>query len=219
MLPSFHNPELLQTALTHRSALNETRQGRLQSYERLEFLGDAVLELAVSEFLYAQFPKADEGALTSYRSALVKTDSLAKVAGQLKLGELVKISKGELRSGGRTNKNILADVFEALIGALYLDQGYRAVMSFLETVLLPNLADILRFHEYKDAKSLLQEKVQAKGLRTPQYRVTQTRGPDHSKHFTVQVTIGGKVIAHGEGASKQTAEQEAAQIALEDFTK
>lgn len=219
MLPTFANSSLLTTALTHKSALNEPRWQHAQSYERLEFLGDAVLELAVSHYLYARFPDANEGVLTNYRSALVKTESLAAVAITLQLGDRIHMSKGESRSGGRANKSILADVLEAIIGALYIDQGFAAVESFLHQHLFPQLDTILQAHAYKDAKSTLQETVQAQGLSAPTYKVLQATGPDHSKQFTIQVLINGQVAGQGEGPSKQIAQQQAAQLALEAFGK
>lgn len=219
MLPVFHNQTLLTSALTHKSALNEPRWQQAQSYERLEFLGDAVLELAVSHYLYQRFPDANEGVLTNYRSALVKTESLASVAQTLQLGPQIHMSKGESKSGGRENKSILADVLEALIGALYLDQGFPEVISFLKQHLFPSLDEILSEHAYKDAKSTLQETVQAQGLSAPTYKVIRAVGPDHSKQFTIQVLINGTVAGQGEGPSKQLAQQQAAQIALEAFTK
>jgi ribonuclease-3 len=217
MLPTFNNDSLFQTALTHRSALNENSQAK-DSNERLEFLGDAVLELLTTKFLFNSFPEDNEGILTSYRSALVKTTSLAAVAEQLGLGQKLKMSKGEEATGGRTNPSLLADTFEAVLGALYLDQGLEAVEAFLHQELFTNLDRILKEKLYKDPKSELQEKVQSMGFLTPSYEVIDQNGPDHDKTFTVSVTVGDKVIGKGSGKSKQQAQQAAAEAALQQYT-
>lgn len=218
MFPTFNNPQLLKIALTHRSALNEPRLHQIDSYERLEFLGDAVLELSTSEYLFNRFPNADEGTLTNYRSSLVKTETLSQIAQQLEVGPKIKMSKGEIKSKGRENKSILADAMEAIIGAIYLDQGYSAVSKFLATHLFPLLDKILAEKTFKDAKSSLQEIVQAKGFSSPTYKVVKAVGPDHSKVFTIEVEVDGQVIGQGVGASKQLAQQQAAQIALEKIS-
>lgn len=217
MLPTFTNTKLLDTALTHRSALNEKGNNSSESNERLEFLGDAVLELIATEFLYRKFPKEPEGTLTAYRSALVKTTSLAEVATKLGLGEQLKMSKGEEATGGRNNPSLLADTLEAVIGALYLDQGTEAVITFLNEHLFTSLDNILEQRLYKDPKSELQERVQAQGLETPSYQVVSEAGPDHSKEFTVAVYVGTTLIGQGQGKSKQQAQQAAAQEALEKY--
>lgn len=219
MLPEFNNQQLLITALSHRSSLNEVNSGTTatESYERLEFLGDAVLELVTTEFLFEQFPDEPEGVLTSYRSSLVKTTTLAQVARELKLGEKMFMSKGEEATGGRENDGLLADVFEAVIGALYLDQGFKAVKQFLAEQLFPKFAEIKSKKLYRDSKSLLQEVVQAKGLPTPVYDVIAEQGPDHDKTFTVEVKVNNQVVGKGTGKSKQLAQQEAASQALERF--
>ncbi|MBP7768381.1 ribonuclease III [Candidatus Woesebacteria bacterium] len=219
MLPTFKNPQLLNLALTHRSALNEKNAGSVESNERLEFLGDAVLEVVATEFLFHKFPKEPEGTLTAYRSALVKTTSLATVATTLGLGEQLKMSKGEETTGGRTNPSLLADTLEAVIGALYLDQGSTAVTTFLHEHLFTSLDTILEQRLYKDPKSELQEYVQALGDETPLYEVVSESGPDHSKEFTVAVTVNKKVIGQGSGKSKQQAQQAAAQEALQRFSQ
>jgi len=210
------SPQLLEKALRHRSALaaNDTYE-RHESNERLEFLGDAVLELVTTNYLFRQFPKEAEGILTAYRSALVKTTTLARVARKLELGEAILMSKGEAESGGRDNDGLLADTFEAVIGALYLEAGIPAVEVFLKTHLFVEFDQILKEGTYKDAKSELQEAVQADGLPAPTYRVAEERGPDHDKEFTVVVRIGGKNAATGIGKSKQQAQQDAAEKALE----
>jgi ribonuclease-3 len=217
MLPKFNNPNLLETALTHRSALNEKISSSQQSNERLEFLGDAVLELATTEFLFAKFPNENEGELTAYRSSLVKTTTLAEVAAELGLGEKLYMSKGEEATGGRNNPGLLADTTEAVIGALYLDQGFEAVIKFLETHLFHKFEQIKQQKLYRDAKSFLQEVVQAKGYEAPVYQVIAESGPDHDKQFTVEVLVDQKPAGTGKGKSKQAAQQAAATQALEKY--
>lgn len=214
MLPTFQNQALLTTALTHRSALNENLSTSTESNERLEFLGDAVLELATTQFLFDRFPDEPEGTLTAYRSALVKTTTLADVATDLGFGDKLFMSKGEESTGGRTNPSLLADTFEAVLGALYLDQGFQAVVPFLETHLFPRFDAIQSQRLFKDAKSQLQETVQAQGSAAPVYQVVSEEGPDHDKNFTVQVLVDGKIIGVGTGRSKQQAQQAAARAAL-----
>lgn len=217
MLPEFKNKDLLVTALTHRSALNEQVSSSVESNERLEFLGDAVLELATTEFLFAQFPQKPEGVLTAYRSSLVKTETLAQLATELDLGQKLYLSRGEEATGGRTNTGLLADTTEAVIGALYLDQGYEVVKKFLNQHLFPKFDEIKEKKLYKDAKSLFQEVVQARGEETPNYQVIKDEGPDHDKQFTVEVKVGPKSIATGTGKSKQAAQQQAARKALKEM--
>lgn len=217
MIPSFTNAALLSTALTHRSALNEKDAQSTESNERLEFLGDAVLELAATRFLFERFPTEQEGVLTAYRSALVKTTSLATVALKLGLGEQLKMSRGEEATGGRANPSLLADTLEAVVGALYLDQGFQAAEEFLREHLFTTVDTILKERLYKDPKSELQERVQAQGKETPTYAVLSEKGPDHNKEFTVSVSVGGTMIAQGSGKSKQQAQQAAAQEALKQF--
>lgn len=217
MLPSFTNSQLLTTALTHRSALNEQPDLSPESNERLEFLGDAVLELITTQFLFKKFPDEAEGILTAYRSALVKTTTLAEVATQLGLGEQLYMSKGEEATGGRTNPALLANTMEAIIGALYLDQGIEKVTEFVTEVLLWKVDDIVSKKLYKDPKSLLQELVQAQGLSTPSYAVLEEEGPDHNKAFIVGVYVDEKLVGTGSGKSKQLAQQEAASQALEKY--
>jgi ribonuclease III len=217
-LPSFNDQQLLATALTHRSALNEHISSATESNERLEFLGDAVLELVTTEFLFEQLKSEPEGTLTAYRSALVKTTTLAEVAEELGLGQQLYMSKGEEASGGRTNPSLLADTLEAVIGALYLDQGIKPVTTFLSTHLFPKFEIIREQKLYKDAKSELQEIVQAQGFDAPLYEVVNEVGPDHDKEFTVQVEVGGQVRGQGTGKSKQQAQQAAATAALEKFS-
>ncbi len=216
-LPEFNNKDLLTTALTHRSALNEENSSSPVSNERLEFLGDAVLELAATKFLYQKFPQTQEGLLTAYRSALVKTETLAQVAINLGLGEKLYMSRGEEATGGRTNASLLADTMEAVIGALYLDQGFQKVEEFLGDTLFVEVDAILKNKLYKDAKSHLQEVVQAEGEEAPVYEVVSEKGPDHDKEFTVNVLVGGQVVGTGMGSSKQRAQREAAQAALQKY--
>lgn len=207
----FRNKDLLLQALTHRSAI---RGGdRKRSYERLEFLGDAVLELAVTEFLYAISGKP-EGELTNWRSALVKGETLAGVAREIGAGKYLVMSRGEDASGGREKDSTLSDVVEALIGALYLDQGFDATRFFIDAFILSKLRDLLAKGEDRDAKSLFQERAQEELGITPSYKVMKEAGPDHDKTFTVAVFIGEQKIAEGEGPSKQKAEQEAAEGGL-----
>jgi len=221
MILDFHNKALLITALSHRSSLNEKTQSgttATESNERLEFLGDAVLELAATLYLYQQRPKENEGKLTAYRSALVRTETLAQLAKELKLDKQMFLSKGEELSGGRKNKSLLADLMEAVIGALYLDQGFEAVQAFLAKYLFPKFNDILQTGSYKDQKSLLQEEMQARALGTPVYQVIKAIGPDHDKEFTVEVLVGDKIYGVGVGHSKQLAQQAAAAAALTKLT-
>jgi ribonuclease-3 len=216
MLPKFKNKQLLETALSHRSSLNEPAATTAkESYERLEYLGDAVLELATTEFLFHEHPDEPEGILTAYRSALVRTTTLAEVALELKLNEQMYISRGEEATGGRLNESLLADVLEAVIGALYLDQGYETVKKFLTKELFPKLAEIKEKKLYRDHKSLYQELVQAKGQPTPSYEVVKQVGPDHDRVFTVNVLVDKTVTGTGTGKSKQLAQQMAAHNALE----
>lgn len=221
MLPKFDNPALLETALTHRSALNEPGSGTTSplSNERFEFLGDAVLELAVTLFLFDQLPQQPEGILTAYRSALVRTTTLAEAAQDLELGSKLYISKGEEETGGRSNQSLLADTMEALIGAIYLDQGFEAAQDFIEKHVLCKFDQIKQNKLYKDAKSLLQEMVQAKGYATPTYKVVKAEGPDHDKTFTVEVLVDGQTAGQGVGSNKQAAQQDAAAQALADLEK
>lgn len=208
------NKQLHSLAFTHRSYLNENSTVK-EHNERLEFLGDAVLELATSEYLYNRFPKVPEGELTAYRAALVKTTSLAEVATKLDFGSQLKLSKGEEMSGGRHNQSLLADTLEAVIGAIYLDQGYSQVVSFLTQHLFPEIDHIIQNKLHKDFKSSLQEFVQSKGYNSPEYQVVEESGPDHAKTFVIHVLVDSKPVATGQGHSKQEAQQNAAKHALE----
>ena len=214
MLPKFKNSLLLETALTHRSALNERISSSSESNERLEFLGDAVLELITTKFLFNKFPNEPEGVLTAYRSSLVKTTTLAEVAIELSLGEKLYMSRGEEATGGRNNPGLLADTTEAIIGAIYLDQDYETTKQFLEKNLFNRFEQIKKEKLYQDSKSVLQEIVQAKGFEAPIYKVTKEDGPDHDKQFTIEVLVNSQPTGIGVGKSKQLAQQAAAEEAL-----
>lgn len=210
----FKNIDLLKQAFFHRSYLNEAKHIRT-SNERLEFLGDAVLSFLTSEFLYASYPQYPEGTLTNVRSSLVKTTSLSHIAQELHLGDLLYLSHGEEDSGGRTNQSLLADTFEALLGAIYLDSGIEKATQFLSAHLFPNAAQIVEKKTYIDYKSLLQEIIQEQSRVSPIYRVIKSEGPDHAKIFWMEAVAGERTLANGMGKSKQEAEQEAAYNALE----
>lgn len=215
---TFNDQKLLQQAFVHRSHLNESRD-ITTSNERLEFLGDAVLSFVTSQYLYITYPDFPEGTLTNIRSTLVKTKSLATVASSLKLGELLLLSKGEESSGGRKNDSLLADCFEALLGAIYLDRGLDVVKQFLTIYLMSKAETIIKEKSYIDFKSLLQEITQEKTKTSPTYKVTKSEGPDHNKTFWVEVLEGETVLGKGVGKSKQEGEQMAAQDALEKRKK
>ncbi len=215
---SFKNQELLKLAFIHRSYLNEAKHLH-ESNERLEFLGDSVLSLLTSHFLYTTYPAYPEGTLTNIRSSLVKTTSLSDISKSLGLGDLLFLSHGEEASGGRTNPSLLADVFEALLGAIYLDQGIETAGKFLTKYLFSNTQDIIATKSYIDYKSLLQELVQQDSRISPTYHVVRSVGPDHARVFWVEARAKGSVLGSGSGKSKQEAEQEAAQHALEKLGK
>ncbi len=210
---SFKNQFTLETALTHRSCLNEP--GTKESYERLEFLGDAVLEMMISSYLFLQYPDKMEGYLTSARSAIVRTESLSEIAKTLNLGPLIRLSKGEEAGGGRNNPSILEDIIESLIGAIYIDGGLQAATSFFTSFVIPKASIILSEDRLRDAKSRLQETIQSQNKPSPVYKVVREIGPDHDKTFESAVFINNKQISSGIGKSKQEAEQKAAQTALE----
>jgi ribonuclease-3 len=215
----FRNKALLQRALTHRSYLNENPDYPLDDNERLEFLGDAVLDFITAEYLYHRFPEMAEGRLTNLRSALVRTERLAHFAGMLNLGEFLFLGRGEEESGGRRRPAILCDAFEALVGAIYLDKGIEATQAFVHRLIEPSLEQILASDADKDAKSQLQEVAQSHYQLTPTYRTVKEQGPDHAKEFTVEALIGDRIYGVGEGFSKQSAAQAAAQQALEVLRK
>lgn len=215
---SFQNLDLLVEALTHRSYLNEHRTTSGSHNERLEFLGDAVLELIVTHFLFLRFPTKPEGDLTAYRAALVNTYSLAETAEALGVNDMLLLSKGERKDTGRARQIILANAFEAILGALYLDQGYAAAEAFVSRTLTPKIDTVLKNRSWQDAKSHFQEVAQEKRSVTPTYRTVSESGPDHDKQFTVGVFLGGTEVARGNGKSKQEAEQAAAQAALDKIS-
>ncbi len=211
---SFKNEDLLTEALTHRSYLNEFPRWRLPHNERLEYLGDAVLELLVSEELFAKFPDYPEGKLTVLRAALVNYQILARIAESIDLDDFILMSRGERRDTGKAREVILANAIEAVIGAMYLDQGIEKVLAFVKKNIMSNLEDVMKTKSYRDAKSELQEIVQEKLRVTPTYRVIEEAGPAHKRVFKMGVYFGEKFVADGEGASKQEAELAAAKNAL-----
>jgi ribonuclease III len=213
---TFNDLAILEEAFTHRSYLNENKSAKAHN-ERLEFLGDAVLELAVTRFLFDTFPNKPEGDLTAYRAALVNTVSLAETADALGLNGMLLLSKGESKDTGRARQIILANAFEALLGAIYLDQGYEAAEAFIAKHLYPKIETVLKERSWQDAKSRYQEIAQERHGITPQYKTLNEVGPDHDKRFTVGVFLNTDEIARGEGQSKQEAEQAAARAALDNF--
>ncbi|MCL4397495.1 ribonuclease III [Patescibacteria group bacterium] len=210
----FTNKSLLEGALIHRSYLNENPQFK-ESNERLEFLGDSVLQVLTSTELYRKFPKYPEGKLTNLRSAIVRTETLGKLARELHYGDFLLISKGEEHGGGRENLSLLANTFEAVLGAIYLDQGLPAAKTFLEKHLFSQMDKLTADRSIYDYKSKLQEVIQNKEKVAPAYEMISETGPDHDKTFTIAVKAGRRELARGTGKSKQEAEQEAARIALE----
>jgi ribonuclease-3 len=211
----FKNKDLLIQAFAHRSYLNENPSFNLSHNERLEFLGDAVLELVVTEELYKKYPEKPEGDLTNWRAALVNAKMLTKVAEEIGFNDFLLLSKGEERELGKARAYILANTFEALLGALFLDSGYEPAEIFIKKYLLKNLSDIIREGSYKDSKSKFQEKSQEKASVTPNYKVLKETGPDHDKKFVVGVFLKDELVAEGEGSSKQEAEESAAKKGLE----
>lgn len=211
----FKNKDLLVQAFCHRSYLNENPKFHLDNNERLEFLGDAVLELIVTEYLYEKYPNKSEGEMTNWRAALVNAKMLAEVAGEIDLNSFLLLSKGENRELGKARQYILANTFEALIGSAYLDSGYKVCQKFIKKYLLGKLEEIIKKGLYKDAKSCFQEQSQEKEGITPTYKVLRESGPDHAKLFVVGVFLEKELIAKGQGSSKQEAEAEAAKNGLE----
>lgn len=212
----FQDITLLVTAFTHRSYLNEHRRTGTEHNERLEFLGDAVLELVVTEYLYASYAEP-EGVLTNWRSSLVRTESISAAASRLGYEALLRLSRGERHGGERARLQILANTYEAVIGSLYLDQGYEAAKQFIHKSLLVTLPTILASGSWMDAKSHLQELSQSQEGMTPVYRVLAEEGPDHDKIFTIGAFIGGQLRGQGTGPSKQAGQQRAAEQALEHY--
>jgi len=209
----FSNKETLEQALVHRSYINENPDFALGHNERLEFLGDAVLELIVTEYLYRNYPNP-EGELTNWRAALVNAKMLAEIAEEIGLNDFVLLSRGEAKDNGRARGYILANALEALIGAIYYDQGLEKSAEFIEKNVLTRLSLILEQGSYRDAKSKFQEEAQERVGVTPSYDVVSERGPDHAKHFKVGVFLGDELVAEGEGPSKQEAQQKAAENGL-----
>jgi len=211
----FKDKNLLKQAFTHRSYLNENRDLKIAHNERLEFLGDAVLELSVTGYLYKKFPTKPEGDLTSLRSALVNAVTLSNVGTTIKLNDFLLLSKGESKDTGRARQYILANTMESIIGAIYLDQGYEAADNFISRFILVLTDDIVREGSWIDAKSKFQEKAQERVGVTPSYKKIKETGPDHDRHFTVGLFLDEQLVSEGSGKSKQDAEQEAARKGLE----
>ena len=211
---NFKDKNLLRQAFIHRSYLNENPSLGLEQNERLEFLGDAVLELAITEYMYKKYPQKTEGEMTALRAALVNAITLSEVAGELNVGDFMLLSKGEAKSLGKARQYILANAFEALIGAIYLEHGYEKTFGFLEKNLFGKIEEVIEKKLWIDAKSLFQEKAQELESVTPLYKVLAESGPDHEKVFTMGIFLGDELIAEGKGDSKQEAEQDAARKAL-----
>jgi len=211
----FKNKDLLVQAFCHRSYLNENPNSNLEQNERLEFLGDAVLELIVTEYLFEKYPKKPEGELTNWRAALVNAKMLLETANELGLNDYLLLSKGEKKETGKARQYILANTFEALIGAAYLDLGYKKCRDFIKKNLIIKLPEIIEKGLFKDTKSRFQEEAQERTGITPTYKVVREWGPDHFKHFIVGVFLNNELVAEGEGSSKQEAEVEASKNALE----
>ncbi len=212
---TFKNKELLRRAFTHRSYLNENRGSESSHNERLEFLGDAVLELMVTEYLFEKYPDSNEGDLTAYRASLVNAITLSEAAQKINVNDFLLLSKGEAKDTGKARQYILANTLEAIIGAIYLDQGYDASKYFISKNLFHLIDKIIQDKSWIDAKSKFQEKAQEKEGLTPLYKSLKEEGPDHDKRFTIGVYLGDKLITEGDGMSKQEAEQIAAGKALE----
>ena len=210
----FKNKDLLKQAFIHRSYINENPGTKLSHNERLEFLGDAVLELVVTDFLFKKYPTYTEGELTSLRSALVNAIIISEVALEIGMNDYLLLSKGETKDNGKARQYILANTYEAYIGAMYLDQGISVVDKFIHKTILIKTEEIVNKKLWRDAKSLVQEKAQEFVNVTPAYKVISESGPDHDKHFTIGVYFGANLIAEGKGKSKQEAEQKAAESAL-----
>ncbi len=211
---NFKDKSLLEQAFIHRSYINENPNTKLSHNERLEFLGDAVLELIVTNFLYKKYPTYTEGELTALRSALVNAVIISEVATSIGMNDYLLLSKGEAKDNGKARQYILANTYEAYVGALYLDQGIEVADKFIHKYLLPKTEEIVSKKLWRDAKSLVQEKAQEFVSVTPAYKVLKESGPDHDKHFTVGIYFGKDLIAEGKGQSKQEAEQKAAEAAL-----
>lgn len=212
----FHDADLLKQAFTHRSFLNEHKNLKNHHNERLEFLGDAVLELAITHYLYIEYPDKNEGDLTSIRSALVNAQTCAEVAKSLQVNDYLLLSKGETKDTGRARQYILANALEAIIGAIYIDSGYESARDFILKFIAPKTAKIVEEELWVDAKSKFQERAQDVAGVTPSYKTLKEIGPDHDKKFTVGVFLGDQLVAEGDGDSKQDAEQSAARHAIKE---
>lgn len=210
----FKDKALIKQAFTHRSYLNENPDHGGEHNERLEFLGDAVLELSVTDFLYRNYPKKDEGELTSYRAALVNAVTVASVGSDLGMNDFLLLSKGEAKDTGRARQVILANTYEAYVGALYLDQGYETADAFIKRTLLTRLEEVVSGNLWRDAKSYFQERAQGAYGITPIYKVLEESGPDHNKVFVAGAFLNEELVAKGKGHSKQEAEQDAARAGL-----
>ncbi|MEI6532931.1 MAG: ribonuclease III [Candidatus Roizmanbacteria bacterium] len=214
---TFSNRKLLQNVFVHRSYLNENRDSHLENNEKLEFLGDSVLSLITSIYLYKRFPELKEGDYTDIKASIVRTESLAEVGKQLSLGTYLYLSRGEQIGSGHENTNIIADCFEALVASIFIDKGFDTAYDFVEKHLFSDrLPYIVKNKLYLSPKSRLQEVMQAKYKVLPTYEVTQESGPEHQKFFTIKVCLGKKVLGIGSGQSKKQAEEQAAKIALEN---
>ena len=211
----FSDKALIQRAFTHRSFINENPRSGLEHNERFEFLGDAVIELIVTDYLFRTYPTHTEGELTAFRSALVNAIIMGEVATELNMNDYLLLSKGEAKDTGRARQTILANTYESFVGGLYLDQGYEPCRKFILDTLIPRLEDIIKMKSWKDAKSQVQEEAQERVGMTPSYHVVGESGPDHDKYFTVAIYFGDQKIAEGKGKSKQEAQQTAALAALE----
>ncbi len=211
----FKDKKILEESLTHRSYINEHPKAGLKHNERLEFIGDAVLELVVTEYLYKKYDDKPEGELTNWRASLVNAEILGTLAYEIGFDRFIMLSKGEHKEGGKARRYILADAFEAILGAIYLDAGYEASQKFIAKYLLVKLPEIIEKKLYRDAKSLFQEAAQDKAGVTPSYHVMREWGPDHAKRFEIGIFLGEELIGVGEGSSKQEAEQDAAKKGLE----
>jgi ribonuclease-3 len=211
---TFSDRALIARAFTHRSYINENPKSGLEHNERLEFLGDAVIELIITDYLFNNYTNSAEGELTAYRSALVNYLIMGDVARTLSMNEYLLLSRGEAKDTGRARHTILANTYEAFVGALYLDGGYEPCKRFVLDTLIPKLPEIIKQKSWKDAKSTVQEEAQDRVGVTPSYKVVAETGPDHDKYFTIGIFFGDKKIAEGKGKSKQEAEQEAAKAAL-----
>ena len=214
----FDDPELILTAFTHRSYMNEHKKSAKEHNERLEFLGDAVLELVVTEYLFSNYSEP-EGILTNWRSALVRTESISAASARLGYESMLRLSRGEKQGSERARQQILANTFEAVIGAVYMDKGYEAAKKIIHDHILSTFEEILETGSWRDPKSRLQEVAQSVDGMTPAYKVLAEEGPDHDKIFTLGVYVGSKLLGKGTGSSKQNAQQEAAQAALQKYAE